>query len=165
MSKRENVTDAIYTSTPVTNPSRMTSNSLRDGSRKGEGGVLRARSLTRPDRQRPRPPLFNHDIPPPPPPKKHSRADMVRARNEILNASAVHKEMNNVIPSDEAKQHPQSAPQTPARAGNMTWWSITANVATCCFPGWFLGYCLNKRNPLVRQAWREKVIPLDTCLF
>ncbi|GAB5590965.1 hypothetical protein Unana1_05865 [Umbelopsis nana] len=94
----------------------MTSNSLRDGSRKGEGGVLRARSLTRPDRQRPRPPLFNHDIPPPPPPKKHSRADMVRARNEILNASAVQKEMNNVIPSDEAKQHPQSAPQTPARA-------------------------------------------------
>lgn len=134
----------------------MTSNSLRDG-RKDGGSLLRARSLTRPDRQRPRPPLFNHDLQP----MQRSKADMVRARNEILNASAVQKEstINNVFLSDEA-MHPHSVPRNnnnTARTSNMTWWSITANIATCCFPSWFLSYCLNKGNPPVRQAWREKV--------
>lgn len=37
------------------------------------------------------------------------------------------------------------------------WWAWTAFLMTCCIPNWFLRVCLRKKNPMVQQAWREKV--------
>jgi hypothetical protein len=151
VNKPEDYDATLFTSTPITNPPKPTANVARENSRKRQGSLLRTRSLTRPDRQRPRPPLFHHDMPP----IQRTKMDMVRARNEILNASNVAKE-SNIMSSNEAK-HSKPLPPTPVQTSNMTWWSIIANIATCCFPSWFLSYCFKKHNPLVRQAWREKV--------
>ncbi|KAI9300692.1 chitin synthase-domain-containing protein [Cunninghamella echinulata] len=37
------------------------------------------------------------------------------------------------------------------------WWSWMAFLATCCIPNWFIRVCLRKPNPLTQQAWREKL--------
>ncbi|KAG2185821.1 hypothetical protein INT43_002258 [Umbelopsis isabellina] len=143
---------------PVTNPSNVTlttQNSIRRG-----GSVKRARSLTRPDRHRPRPTLFNYE---PSPPQQIKNMNMMRARNELVRDAAIGKLTTDHIPSDEAK-HTQAAPRT-ATTSKMSWWSITANIATCCIPSCFLSYCLKKRNPLVRQAWREKVTLVYIIIF
>ncbi|KAG2179561.1 hypothetical protein INT44_006408 [Umbelopsis vinacea] len=150
VNKPEDYNAILYT-TPVTNPPKSSTELTRDNSRRSHhGSLLRARSLTRPDRQRPRPPLFQQDMLPP----QRTKMDMVRARNEILNASAVVKD-SNIATSHEAKHLPP-VPRNSVPTTNMTWWSITANIATCCFPSWFLSHCFKKHNPLVRQAWREK---------
>jgi chitin synthase len=37
------------------------------------------------------------------------------------------------------------------------WWAWVAFLMTCCIPNWFLRVCLRKRNAMVQQAWREKL--------
>ncbi|KAH8556986.1 chitin synthase [Umbelopsis sp. PMI_123] len=135
VNKPEDYDATLFTSTPITNPPKPTANVARENSRKRQGSLLRTRSLTRPDRQRPRPPLFHHDMPP----TQRTKMDMAK--------------------------HSKPLPPTPVQTSNMTWWSIIANVATCCFPSWFLSYCFKKHNPLVRQAWREKVTLVYIIIF
>ncbi|KAI9260371.1 chitin synthase [Helicostylum pulchrum] len=38
-----------------------------------------------------------------------------------------------------------------------SWWAWMAFLLTCCFPNWFLRVCLKKNNAMVQQAWREKL--------
>ncbi|KAL1922789.1 uncharacterized protein VTP21DRAFT_9165 [Calcarisporiella thermophila] len=38
-----------------------------------------------------------------------------------------------------------------------TWWTIFAQVVTCCFPNICLSACLKKKDSGNRQAWREKM--------
>ncbi|KAG2233193.1 hypothetical protein INT48_005031 [Thamnidium elegans] len=37
------------------------------------------------------------------------------------------------------------------------WWAWIAFLLTCCIPNWFLRVCLKKNNAMVQQAWREKL--------
>jgi hypothetical protein len=96
--------------------------------------------------------LFNNELQSP----QLKKMNMVRARNELFRDAATGKIATDNLPSDEAK-HTQAAVPRAVTTSKMSWWSIIANIATCCFPRCFLSYCLKKRDPLVRQAWREKV--------
>ncbi|KAI8086467.1 chitin synthase [Halteromyces radiatus] len=37
------------------------------------------------------------------------------------------------------------------------WWAWFAFLATCCFPSCCIRVCFGKSNPMMRQAWREKI--------
>ncbi|KAI8393502.1 chitin synthase-domain-containing protein [Radiomyces spectabilis] len=38
-----------------------------------------------------------------------------------------------------------------------SWWAWIAFLATCCIPNWFIRVCFRKPNAMMQQAWREKL--------
>ncbi|CAO3590112.1 unnamed protein product [Absidia cylindrospora] len=48
----------------------------------------------------------------------------------------------------------EGAPTTVVRTG---WWAWLAFLATCCIPSCCIRVCFGKSNPMMRQAWREKM--------
>lgn len=56
------------------------------------------------------------------------------------------------IPKESAPEEPEPKPKVLT-----SWWAWTAFLLTCCIPNWFIRVVLRKPNPLMQQAWREKV--------
>ncbi|CEP14317.1 hypothetical protein [Parasitella parasitica] len=54
------------------------------------------------------------------------------------------------------KQPPPPPPEEKVKVLT-SWWAWLAFLMTCCIPNWFLRVCLRKRNAMVQQAWREKL--------
>lgn len=123
--------------------------------------VSRQRSLTKPERQRPRPSMVT-GIP--------TALSIDQLANEAASSSSLSSpsEINHrrAITSNSGKLRiPQGAIDQGALLQNQngfsfarfSWWIILSRLATCCFPGWCLRICLKKQSKMVQQAWREKV--------
>jgi chitin synthase len=151
--------------------------------------VNRQRSLTRPERQRPRPGMVrsreNSEIiippvtgPPVDPQLQQQRVDQ-KVRNRIRGYPSENRVRKTSVsqqqgpPQDsrlqaqrkELQRRASSKRKPPKAKVKLTWWAITAQVLTCCCPNWCLKACLRKKDPLVRQAWREKVSLVYIILF
>ena len=115
------------------------------------------RSLTRPERQRPRPSMVT-GIP---------TALSIEEMSDDANSSRIgatggglnHK---RTISANRRFIHNDSEAgdrydRKEDSFGRFRWWVVASRIATCCFPGWCLRICLKQRSSMVQQAWREKV--------
>ncbi|KAI8377815.1 chitin synthase-domain-containing protein [Radiomyces spectabilis] len=127
-------------------------------------GLNRSKSLTRPERQRPRSGMLrstssqntnaqsNGSIPQRPPtvnqPMSHHLQQQLEQQKMQQQYAALDAigETKDVTPEKEIKPKVLTS-----------WWAWTAYLATCCIPNWFIRICLRKPNPLMQQAWREKL--------
>lgn len=126
----------------------------------------RTRSLSRPERQRPRQGMFrspsqqqrlqNHvrGYPMRPPPNQPmSNSLQYQLQQQKLQQQQEAIQPAAPLPNQKSKQ---KEPEEDIKVLT-NWWAWIAFLMTCCIPNWFLKVCLRKRNPLVQQAWREKV--------
>lgn len=123
--------------------------------------IQRQRSLTRPERQRPRPSMVT-GIPTalsaekmsgdPTSTSLHSAAGEVNHRRAITsNSGKLRVPLGAIDQGDESQYKPGFS-----FSFQFSWWVIASRIATCCFPGWCLRICLKKQSKVVQQAWREK---------
>lgn len=64
--------------------------------------------------------------------------------------------LNQPQMSQQQQQKKQPVPEEKVKVLT-SWWAWLAFLMTCCIPNWFLRVCLRKRNAMVQQAWREKL--------
>ncbi|KAI9261705.1 chitin synthase [Sporodiniella umbellata] len=108
--------------------------------------IPRSRSLTRPERQRPRQGLVQ--------PQRIQRPN--RPINHPMPNRLQHQLQQKQ--SKEAVQPKDIHIETVNEPKVLTsWWAWMAFMMTCCIPNCFLRVCLRKKNPMVQQAWREKL--------
>jgi hypothetical protein len=82
------------------------------------------------------------------------------AVDETIDVNAKNNEKNLTIEEELAQKN--SKPMPKKDFVPWTWWSGFAFFLTCCIPNWILSTCGRKKTKLVQQAWREKVILLET---
>ncbi|KAI9314161.1 chitin synthase [Dichotomocladium elegans] len=93
--------------------------------------ISRSRSLTRPERQRP-------------------RQGMIRTPSQQPAG------LNNAPPPPVAEKNDENDDELKPKVLT-SWWSWVAFLATCCFPPFVIRIVFRKPNALMQQAWREKV--------
>lgn len=147
----------------VTRPDYLEPNSPY---RRGGANVSRSKSLTRPERQRPRTNMINaheqHDGNHP-----RRRISMLNQQRATLNQPMSNQLQAQLAQQKEQQQQQQQQPPTPLAAEEKpkeekvltNWWAWTAYLATCCFPSYIIRVWFGKSNKSMQQAWREKVIP------
>lgn len=124
--------------------------------------VSRQRSLTRPERQRPRPGMVSgmtNSI-------TMDQLSNAVAASQTQNTNRENKHIGAITSNSGIIRIPlgamDHAEAMPKRQGfsfaRFSWWVILSRLATCCFPGCCLRICLKKNSKMVQQAWREKVI-------
>lgn len=128
----------------------------------GNVTVGRSRSLTRPERQRPRPGLIrtpSRTRPPQAhpmimPPRMQNQPMSNRLQQQLLEQKMAQQQQQQqtALPSHPIEEEKQEKPKVLT-----SWWAWTAFLVTCCIPNWFIRVCLRKPNPMMQQAWREKV--------
>lgn len=140
----------------------------------------RSRSLSRPERQRPRTGMIRSPSQqqrinqqqqqgrygPPGGPGQQGPAGppgsmRPRPNNYPMPNRLQHQLQQQKIYQQEALLDQQPAQKKPPPEEEIkvltNWWAWIAFLLTCCFPNWFLRVCLKKNNAMVQQAWREKV--------
>ncbi|KAI8974739.1 chitin synthase [Pilobolus umbonatus] len=87
----------------------------------------------------------------------YRRVSMNRARS--LSRPERQRPRQGMIRSPSQQQNTQKKPDIPEEKVEVltSWWAWLAFLMTCCIPNWFLRSCLKKQNPMVQQAWREKL--------
>ncbi|KAG1289854.1 hypothetical protein G6F66_009143 [Rhizopus arrhizus] len=146
------------------------------------GSINRSRSLSRPERQRPRQGLIRSPSqqqrmmlmqqqqrqhmmrPPSSRPTNHpmpnrlqhqlQQQKMYQQQEAALLESNNNNNNNNSLPK---KENTEEIPNEEKIKVLTSWWAWCAYLMTCCIPNWFLRVCLRKKNPMVQQAWREKL--------
>ncbi|KAI8375023.1 chitin synthase [Choanephora cucurbitarum] len=136
----------------------------------------RSRSLSRPERQRPRQGMFRT----PSQQQRNQQQQQAYGRSSGYGASPQNgaarprpnpmpnrlqhqlqqqkmyqqQEAAMIMQQDQTKQ-----PEEPEEKVKVltSWWAWMAYLMTCCIPNWFLSICLRMKNPMVQQAWREKL--------
>jgi hypothetical protein len=124
--------------------------------------VSRQRSLTRPERHRPRPGMVS---------VMANSMSMDRLNNaatpsQTQNTSRENKHRGAITSNSGiiriplgAMDHAEAMPKRKGfSSARFSWWVILSRLTTCCFPGCCLRICLKKNSKMVQQAWREKVI-------
>lgn len=148
-----------------------------------QGSVSRSRSLSRPERQRPRQGMLNRT------PSQHRAAAGVYLAPGAANPQAARQPMSPAQLQQQKLQQQRAAGLTAgggmaaASSGNAmhmqsqqpplpppkdeeeedkppvrtTLWGWIAFLVTCCYPPVFIRVVFRKENALMQQAWREKV--------
>lgn len=149
-----------------------------------QGSVSRSRSLSRPERQRPRQGMLNRT------PSQHRAAAGVHLAPGAANPQAARQPMSPAQLQQQKLQQQRAAGLTAgggmaaASSGNAmhmqsqqpplpppkddddeedkppvrtTLWGWIAFLVTCCYPPVFIRVVFRKENALMQQAWREKV--------
>lgn len=88
-----------------------------------------------------------------------------RARKPSMDQQRQQQDRRQQAQRKELQRRASSKRKPPKAKIKMTWWAITAQILTCCCPNWCLKACLRKKDPLVRQAWREKLSLVYIILF
>jgi chitin synthase len=130
----------------------------------------RSRSLSRPERQRPRQGMIRSPSqqqrmqqqgryygPPPQGPN-----NMRPRPNPMPNRLQSQLQQQKMYQQQEALlNQPQPTKKVEPEEVKVkvltSWWAWVAFLMTCCIPNWFLRVCLRKRDAMVQQAWREKL--------
>jgi chitin synthase len=101
----------------------------------------------------------NRPLPPAPPgvnPRPPMQQPIPNRLQQQLNQHKIQKQAH--IAGPVKKPLPKPVEEQEEKIEVLTsWWAWTAYLMTCCIPNWFLRVCLRKKNPMVQQAWREKV--------
>ncbi|KAI9321358.1 chitin synthase-domain-containing protein [Dichotomocladium elegans] len=143
-----------------------------------QNSLGRSRSLTRPERQRPRQGMINRapsngrpygpggPMGPPGPPgsNPNMRQSMSNPLQQQLHQRKIQQQRaagltsgppggQRQVPLQE-KQDDEDIEKPKVRT---TFWAWFAFFSTCCFPSWVIKVVFRKTNPLMQQAWREKV--------
>ncbi|KAG2225412.1 hypothetical protein INT45_010048 [Circinella minor] len=140
--------------------------------------VSRARSLSRPERQRPRQGMLNRT------PSQHRAAAGARlapganspmgrpppANNMYGQQQPMSPHLQQQLQQQKLHQQQAAGLDTPMPDQNkedeeddikpkilVSWWSWIAYLVTCCFPGCCIKVVFRKPNALMQQAWREKM--------
>ncbi|RUP48368.1 chitin synthase-domain-containing protein [Jimgerdemannia flammicorona] len=113
----------------------------------------RQRSLTRPERQRQRTPMIRtgegYTVEEGP---QHRRPGMGPNTRRQMQAQRTQ------APQQQQQQQPEPPKKSMVKPKpQLSWWAIMAIILTCCCPSFCLKWCCKKGDPLVQQAWREKV--------
>lgn len=151
-----------------------------------QGSVSRSRSLSRPERQRPRQGMLNRT------PSQHRAAAGVHLAPGAANPQAARQPMSPAQLQQQKLQQQRAAGLTAGGMGaaaaaasgsamhmqsqqpplpppkdddeeedkppvRTTLWGWVAFLVTCCYPPVFIRVVFRKENALMQQAWREKV--------
>lgn len=128
----------------------------------------RSRSLSRPERQRPKQGLIRS------PSQQQRMMQQQQQQQRMMRQRPSNQPMPNRLQNqlqqqkfqqqqeagllDDLPKGKEEIPQEEEKVKVLTsWWAWCAYLMTCCIPNWFLRVCLRKKNPMVQQAWREKV--------
>jgi chitin synthase len=135
----------------------------------------RSKSLTRPERRRPRPGMIAQTN------SIRGRPGSLRGRNQNNNdINSNRHSMNQPMSNNLQMQLAQQKRQQMANNGQPVkgfskvdsiedeelekeasvlnnWWAWIAFLVTCCFPNYIIRHCFGKPNKNMQQAWREKV--------
>lgn len=145
----------------------------------------RSRSLSRPERQRPRQGMIrspsqqqrmqqqqryynngNAQTPPPghpqhqrPRPNNYPMPNRLQNQLQQQKMQQQQEALLNQPQMSQQQQMQQKKQQEPEEKVKVltSWWAWLAFLMTCCIPNWFLRVCLRKRDAMVQQAWREKL--------
>lgn len=130
----------------------------------------RSRSLSRPERQRPRTGMIRSPSQqqrmnqqqrygPNGPPNMRPRPNNQPMPNRLqhqLQQQKLYQQQEALLDQPTTNQKKQEIPEEKVKVLT-SWWAWLAFLMTCCIPNWFLRACLKKKNAMVQQAWREKV--------
>lgn len=144
----------------------------------GSANLNRSKSLTRPERQRPRPGMINNSNVNKQPNGSRYRRSLHRKQNNDINSNRLNtnQPMSRNLQTQLAQQKqqhqmaidslsarefsdegvPDEELEKEARVLN-NWWAWIAFLVTCCFPNYIIHHCFGKPNKNMQQAWREKV--------
>ncbi|KAG0914330.1 hypothetical protein G6F57_002032 [Rhizopus arrhizus] len=128
----------------------------------------RSRSLSRPERQRPKQGLIRS------PSQQQRMMQQQQQQQRMMRQRPSNQPMPNRLQNqlqqqkfqqqqeagllDDLPKGKEEIPQEEEKVKVLTsWWAWCAYLMTCCIPNWFLRVCLRKKNPMVQQAWREKL--------
>lgn len=152
--------------------------------------LSRARSLSRPERQRPRPGMLRdhsrgemeyRPSPSPGPGRPLGPAEQQRRMRQQMQQMNIQRQStlppqagaaNSPLPTLPPTGLQRTQTATTVKKVNQQqdrvvrgWWGWTARIATCCFPNWFIKSCLRKPNAQMQQAWREKLTLVYIIIF
>lgn len=139
---------------------------------RGTTNINRSKSLTRPERQRPRTGMINRNpsqprhsrIPATNQPNNHSNNQPNNHLNNHLNNQPMSSSLQLQLEQQKQQQQQQQQPiqveekekeKEPRVLTN--WWAWIAFLCTCCFPNYIIRVWFGKSNKNMQQAWREKV--------
>ena len=149
-----------------------------------QASVSRARSLTRPERQRPRQGMIRS-------PSQQRQMQQQQQQQQhaggMMMAGAPYQQQQRVSQMHHLQQQrirqqqaaglsaplPPPVPEKddddndPAMKPKVltSWWSWVAFLATCCIPSCCIRIVFRKPNALMQQAWREKVMFVCRCML
>ncbi|CAO3677614.1 unnamed protein product [Rhizopus stolonifer] len=112
--------------------------------------IIRSRSLSRPERQRPRQGLV----------RTPSQQQHIQQRpSRPINHTMPNRLQHQLQQKQEKKIVETKPPERKVTEVKVltNWWAWCAFLMTCCIPNCFIRVCLRKKNPMVQQAWREKL--------
>ncbi|KAI8375401.1 chitin synthase [Choanephora cucurbitarum] len=112
----------------------------------------RSKSLTRPERQRPRVGLISSN-----PNQQHHRHSNVRSPQPMPDQLQLQLEQQKQSLSTERLSDASTIKTKEESRVLTSWWAWTAFICTCCFPNCIIRICFGKPNRGMQQAWREKV--------
>jgi chitin synthase len=132
--------------------------------------IQRSKSLTRPERHRPRQgmlsgthrqdatssaiPQATHRRPHNQPMSHNLQAQLEKHKQQhqqhAVPAEAVKSKLSDSVEQDEEEEEKEPKVLT-------SWWSWCAFLCTCCFPSFIIRAWFGKSNKSMQQAWREKV--------
>ncbi|CEG69555.1 Putative Chitin synthase [Rhizopus microsporus] len=132
----------------------------------------RSRSLSRPERQRPRPGMIRSPSQQqrmmqqqmqqqrmrPPRPSNYPMPN--RLQHQLQQQQKMYQQQQQqemaLLENNKKENNDANIPEEKIKVLT-SWWAWLAYLMTCCIPNWFLRVCLRKKNPMVQQAWREKL--------
>ncbi|KAI8139495.1 chitin synthase-domain-containing protein [Fennellomyces sp. T-0311] len=132
-----------------------------------QGSLGRSRTLTRPDRYRPRPGMIRTSPAPVPPP--HRSLPFMSAPRPVqpmsnrlqlqLQQQKIRQQQEAGLARPQARRRkPEPVEEDEEEPDVLTsCWAWTAYLLTICIPGICMRTCCGKKTALVQQAWREKL--------
>lgn len=137
---------------------------------RGTTQINRSKSLSRPERQRPRTGMINRN-----PSVRHQQAKHIvdnhrRSRMaQHRNTQNLNQPMSSSLQQQLQQQKQQHLNQPLTSSPDIieekekepkvltSWWAWIAFLSTCCFPNYIIRVWFGKTNKNMQQAWREKV--------
>lgn len=132
--------------------------------------IQRSKSLTRPERQRPKQSMISHAQQQQHQQQHHRRhhdynqhlhhrrphsrpmSSQLQQQLEVQKQSQTTLPPVTLVPSVDTAKEDQKEPKVLT-----SWWAWIAFICTCCFPPIMIEKCFGKTNKNMQQAWREKV--------
>jgi chitin synthase len=140
---------------------------------RSSANLNRSKSLTRPERQRPRAGMINNSNPnaqmhgarhpgslrrnhPPIPPSDNHRHSVNQPMSSNLQLQLAQQKQQHQMINEPVK----SISEEQVKEANVlnNWWAWIAFLVTCCFPNYIIRHCFGKPNNNIQQAWRQKLI-------
>lgn len=136
---------------------------------RGTTNINRSKSLTRPERQRPRTGMINRN----PSQPRHTRITGTNPMNNQPMSSNLQQQLQQQKQHHQHQHKQQQQQQQQIQVEEevkepkvlTNWWAWIAFLCTCCLPTYIIRVWFGKSNKNMQQAWREKVLIIKKRLF